>query len=143
MRIVIRRLVAVALLIPYALVPPVALAGYREELRVTSVEIALLPTFCWAQFEVPDAKGDEFTIRDCGPGANHYCPGLINLIRGKRLAAKDRPLSQIQAADANVRYTEKAIADYPKCSIREHVGATRAEVNHLLRIHGSKPIGAK
>jgi hypothetical protein len=143
MRIVVRRLVAVALMIPYALVPPVALAGYRDDMGVTSVEIAQLPTFCWAQFEVPDAKGDEFTIRDCGPSANHYCPGLIYLIRGKGPAAKGKPLPPIQRADIDVAYTERGIAGYSKCSIRAHVDATRAEINQLLRIYGGKPAAAK
>ena len=139
----VRRFLAATLLAPLVLVPSAALAGYRENMQVTSLEIARLPQFCWAQFEVPDATGDEFRIRDCGPGANHYCPGLIFLIRGKGLAAKGRPLGSIQHADLDVRYTENAIANYPKCSIREHVDATRAEINHLLRIYGSKPINAK
>jgi hypothetical protein len=142
-RIVIRRLVGVVLLVSYVLVSPVALAGYREELHVSEVEIALLPTFCWAQLEVPDAKGDQFRIRDCGPAANHYCPGLIYLIRGKRSGAKGKALPLIRRADTDVAYTERAIADAPKCSIREHVETTRAEINHLLRLYGSKPAAAK
>lgn len=141
-RVVARRLVAAALLISLSLVPPLALAGYRENLQITSIEIALLPKFCWAQFEVPGAQGDEFTIRDCGPLANHYCPGLLYLIRGKGPAAKGKPLPFFRVADENVAYTEKGIAGYPNCSIREHVEATRVEVNHLLRMYGSKPAAA-
>jgi hypothetical protein len=139
----ILRLVAAALLIAPILVPSSALAGYREDMGVTSVEIAQLPTFCWAQFDVPDARGDEFKIRDCGVAVNHYCPGLIYLIRGKRSGAKGKALPLIQHADLDVAYTERGIADAPKCSIREHVAATRAEVDHLLRIYGGKPGRAK
>ena len=142
-RIVVRRLVAAALLIPSIFVPSSALAGYREDMRATSIEIAQLPTFCWAQFEVPDAQGDEFKIRGCGVAVNHYCPGLIYLIRGKHSGAKGKALPLIQHADLDVAYTERGIADAPKCSIREHVEATRAEVDHLLRIYGGKPARAK
>jgi hypothetical protein len=138
-----RRLLTGLALVAFALLSPAALGGYREDMHVTSVEIALLPQFCWRQFEVPDTQGDEFRIRDCGYAANHYCPALIYLIRGKHSSAKQKPLPLIQHADIDVRYTEQAIADYPKCSIREHVDATRAEINHLLRMYGSKPAGAK
>lgn len=139
-----RRLLAMALAIALAVFPPAALGGYREQMHVTSIELALLPQFCWGQFEVPNAQGsDEFWIHDCGPAANHYCPGLIYFIRGKRPAAKERPLPLIQHADVDVAYTERAIAEYPKCSIREHVDATRAEINHLLRMYGGKPVGAR
>jgi hypothetical protein len=143
MRKAIPKLLAGALLIPSVLVPSLAEAGYREDMGVTSVEIAQLPTFCWAQFDVPDAQGDEFKIRDCGYAWNHYCTGLIYLIRGKRSGVKWKALPLIQHADIDVAYTERAIADAPKCSIREHVNATRAEVNHLLRIYGGKPGRAK
>jgi len=136
----VRRLLAATFLASFILVPPAALAGYRDDLHITSVEIALLPQFCWMQFEVPDAKGDEFRIRDCGVAANHYCSGLLYLIRAKHPAAKVRPLPLLQHADIDVAYTERAIADSPKCSIREHVDATRAEINHLLRTYGGKPV---
>ena len=83
MRIISRKLLTASLLISFVFVPPAALAGYREEMRVTAVEIAQLPPFCWMQFEVPNVKGEEFRIRDCGVAANHYCPALIFLIRAK------------------------------------------------------------
>jgi hypothetical protein len=138
------RLLAMVLAIGFAVFSPAALGGYREQMHVTSVEIALLPQFCWGQFEVPNPQETtDFWAQDCGPAVNHYCPGLIYLIRGKRPAAKERPLPHIQHADVDVAYTERAIKDYPKCSIREHVDATRAEINHLLRMYGGKPVGAR
>jgi hypothetical protein len=131
------------LAIALAVFPPAALGGYRDDMHVTSIEMALLPQFCWRQFEVPDTQGEGFRIRDCGVAANHYCPGLIYLIRGKRQTRKNNALPFIQRADTDVRYTERAIADSPNCSIRGHVDATRVEINHLLRMYGGKPVGAK
>ena len=137
------KLLGMILVVAFALVPPAALGGYRDDMHVTAIEIALLPQFCWRQFEVPDTPGDEFRIRDCGYSANHYCPGLIYLIRGKRSTTKNNALQFIQHADIDVRYTEGSIAGFANCSIREHVDTTRAEINHLLRMYGSKPVGAK
>lgn len=108
------------------------------QMNPTTVEIALLPQFCWAQLNVPDAKGDDFHIRDCGPAANHYCSGLIYMIRAKHTSKKSDRVGLLGRADTDVRYTEKAIADYPKCSIRESVTSTRAELNSLYSIYGLK-----
>jgi hypothetical protein len=137
-----RRLLAMVLAMAFAVFPPAALGGYRDDMHVTSIEVALLPPFCWRQFEVPDTEGEEFTIHGC-VASNHYCPGLIYLIRGKRQTTKQGALPLIQHADIDVRYTEGSLAGYPNCSIREHVEKTRAEINHLLRMYGSKPVGAK
>jgi hypothetical protein len=119
---------------------PSALAGYREDLGVTSIEVAMLPQFCWPQMDVPNLSGPQFFISDCGPAANHYCPGLIYLMRAKGRAAKGKPLGLLQHADVDIRYTEKAIKDYPSCSIRDHVSKSRIEVNSLLRMYGGKPL---
>ena len=137
------RLLAMVLVIAFAVFPPAALGGYRDDMHVTSIEMAMLPQFCWRQFEVPDTQAEEFRIHDCGPAANHYCPGLIYLIRGRRETRKNSALSFLHHADIDVRYTESAIADSPNCSIREHVDKTRAQINHLLRMYGGKPVGAK
>jgi hypothetical protein len=138
-----RRVLAMALAMAFALVPPAAFGGYRDDMHATSIEVALLPQFCWRQFDVPNTEGDEFRIRDCGPSANHYCPGYLYLIRGKHASKKRDALENFQHADIDVRYTEGSIADYPNCSIREHAAATRQEINHLLRLYGGKPVGTK
>jgi hypothetical protein len=69
---------------------------------------------------------------------NHYCAGLVYLIRAKSQVNKSSRLGSLGTADGHVRYTEAAIANYPNCSIREHIVATRAEINNLLAIYGSK-----
>ena len=130
MSTIIQLILAVAALI--ALAPDA-----RGQQNVNSVEIARLPRFCWAQY-VPDAKGDEFRIRDCGPAANHFCPALIYLIRARGNVKKQERLGLLGRADVDVRYTERAIADYPKCSIREDVAGTRAQLNSLMTMYGFK-----
>ena len=130
---IIRLILAIAALI--ALVP---VASGQTSMHVTPVEIAQLPRFCWGQLEVPDAKSDEFRISGCGPAANHYCSALIYMIRARANVKKQVRLNLLGHADADVRYTERAIADYPKCEIREHVVATRAALNNLITMYGGK-----
>jgi hypothetical protein len=104
--------------------------------NITSVEIALLPQFCWMQLQVPNVSGDQFHIRDCGPAANHYCSALLYIIRAKHAANKRGRQDLLGHADVDVRYTEHSIAGYPQCSIREHVASTRAELNNLFTLYG-------
>jgi hypothetical protein len=118
-------------------------SNVTAETPASSIEIALLPTFCWEQYRVPGIQGDEFKMRNCGPGINHYCPGLVGYNRGRSAPSKPRALYFLKGADGAIAYTERAIADYPNCSIREHVAATRAELNRLLRMYGAKPEGAR
>jgi hypothetical protein len=131
--LILRRFVVVALG-AFAL----AAMGAQAQSHVTPVETALLPQFCWAQLNVPNLTGDEFYIRDCGPAANHYCSALIYMVRAKHTSNKQSRLGLLGHADVDVRYTERAIADYPNCSIREHVASTRAALNNLMTIYGFK-----
>jgi hypothetical protein len=136
----VRTLAAPALLAIAVCVSPGALADYRSELHLTDVEIAQLPRFCWAQMGVPNAVGPGYGMESCGPRGNHYCPGLVYLLRAKNPSKYGKPLPLLQHADVDVRYTEDGIKDYPACSIRSHVAATRVEINNLLRIYGGKPV---
>ena len=136
MSTIIQLILAVAALI--ALAPDA-----RGQQNVNSVEIARLPRFCWAQLNVPDAVGDDFRIRDCGPAANHFCSALIYMIRARGNVKKQARLDLLGHAHVDIRYTEKAIADYPKCSIREDVAGTRAQLNSLLTMYGFKRPRAK
>jgi hypothetical protein len=130
-------------LVVTSLVALMPAASAQSSMNVTPVEIAQLPRFCWAQLEVPNATGDDFRIQDCGPAANHYCSGLIYMIRARGHVNKQTRLDLLGHADVDVRYTEKAIADYPKCSIRESVAGTRVELDNLMTMFGFKRPRAK
>lgn len=119
-----------------------ALSGYKEQMGLTAVESAQLPQFCWAQMGVPNATGPGYEPANCGPGANHYCPGLVYLIRSRKATNKSQRLQLLQHADIDIRYTENWTKDYPQCSIREHVMKSRIEVNNLLQLYGGKPVPA-
>ena len=114
--------------------------------RPTNIELTKLPKFCYGQAQVPNATGPEFNLPPqsaCGPGTNHYCSGLIHLLRAKASGNKGKALSELGLAENDIRYTEEWIRNSPNCSLREHIAASRAEVNGLLKIYGAKPAGKK
>jgi hypothetical protein len=111
-------------------------------LNPTAVEVAQLPRFCWGQMNVPNAAGPQYNLGGCGWGMNHYCPGLIKLIRAKTSVGKERSLPLLRAAAGDIRYTEQAIKGFPDCPIRSHVAASRAEVTKLMAAYGEKPPAA-
>jgi len=136
MSTIIRLILAVAAL--NALVP----VAWGQQ-NITAVEIAQLPKPCWGQYQVPNVKGNEFAILDCGPAANHFCPALIYMLRARGNVKKQARLDLLGHADVDIRYTEKAIADYPNCSIREDVANARAQLNSLMNMYGLKRPRAK
>lgn len=133
-------LLAVVLLALTALHAPAVLGQSRKSIGATSSEVMQLPKFCWAQMEVPGSIGPGYTIprAECGDWTNHYCGGLVQLNRFKASANKSQNLSRLGLADNDIRYTERGIKDFPRCPIRDHVTASRAEVNTLMRLYGGK-----
>jgi hypothetical protein len=140
MRKILRQILALAASITLAYLSVEARA--QESMHVTPIEIAQLPRFCWGRYKVPNAVGPEFNMpsaRECGVATNHYCDGLILLIRAQHATNKSGRLSLLGQADQNIRYTEGGIKDYPQCPIREHVDQSRARVEELFRIYGGRP----
>jgi len=119
-------------------------ASAQAQMHVTQIEIAQLPQFCWGRYGVPDAVGPEFNIPPgCGYAMNHYCDGLVLLIRAQHAANKSGRLSLLGQADQNIRYTEGSIEGHPQCPIREHVEQSRARVEDLFAIYGGRPAKKK
>jgi hypothetical protein len=92
----------------------------------TAIEIAMLPKFCWGQYYRDKFKGPEFNIprSSCGPGMNHYCPGLIALGRANRSLEDKWKQGYLQGAEGQVRYTLRAMEKYPYCPLRSEVHGT-------------------
>jgi hypothetical protein len=110
----------------------------------TALELAQMPRFCYSQFQVPNATGREFRIEDCGPGMNHYCSGLMYVIRAKAVVGnKKARMDLLGHAATDIQYTENAMKDYPQCPLREHVAASKAQVLDLQKIYGGQPSPGK
>jgi hypothetical protein len=126
----------VALLVAAAMPQGVQAAIWKAEAR----EIAQLPSYCWAQY-IEDKQQPEYSVnsKGCGPGMNHYCPGLVQLMRAKRsFGDKRKRLGYLEAAKADMLYTMRAMKDYPGCLLRADVEKTQNEINVYLRAFGQK-----
>ena len=131
---VVRRILAAVALVAIAGNAAAQLGG-----QITAIEKSQLPKFCWKQMEVPNAVGPAYSFpADCGPGMNHYCGGLVRLMRAKHASGKER-MSLLGSAAGDIGYTQQWMKGYPNCSIRGHVDASRTEVDSLLRIYGGTP----
>lgn len=137
-----RHLPPLKLAVATALIVAVSAGGASAQmtgLNPTADEISQLPKFCWEQMGVPNAKGDAYRPLQCGPGTNHYCPGLVWLLRAKLQRDSRKKSGLLDTAANDVQYTEQWISSYPNCSIRNHVKATKVEVEMLRRVFGPPP----
>ena len=120
----------------------IAAGAYAQSGTPTAIELAQMPKFCYGEFRVPGAEGDEYRIprSTCGGGVNHYCYGLMKLIRAKGYVPnKQKRKAMLEDAAADFRYTASWIKDYPTCPIRDHVTASLSEVRGLQLGYGFKP----
>lgn len=103
--------------------------------RASAVEATQLPKFCWSQYL--DVKGPEYSISGCGVYMNHYCWGLVELLRAnKTFGNQPLRINYLKAARANTIYTIKGMEQYPSCWLRPHVENTYKQVEAALRIYG-------
>lgn len=122
----------------------VAAFGAHGQQYPTALELAQMPKFCWSQYNVPNATGDEYKILGCGVGMNHYCGGLMQLIRAKgKVNNKNDRMVLLGRAMTDIRYTENAMRDPATCPIRDHVAATKQQILNLQKIWGGEAYGAK
>lgn len=100
---------------------------------VTRSEVLQLPQFCWSGF-IPELNSADFRINaSVCPAANHYCEGLLDLTRAKKINRGDRNReTRLRVARAKVVYTLRGTEPYPACPIRPHVKATLLEIDALL-----------
>lgn len=116
--------------VPLAVTAHPSLTGMNP----TAIEITMLPRFCWGQYYRNKFKGPEFNIprSSCGPGMNHYCPGLVALGRANRSLDNKWQRGYLDGAAGQVRYTLRAMKNYPSCPLRGEVRNTYRLIEHEL-----------
>jgi hypothetical protein len=86
------------------------LMGHSMEVRAasntpTSIEMVLLPRYCWARFN-PQLKGRKgFDILGCGVGTNHYCEALVILQRAEKMPHGNAKVGQFERVLKQMQYT--------------------------------------
>jgi hypothetical protein len=117
--------VAVALFAAAAFAPAVGSAQVKDvRSPPTALEKLQLPQYCQWQMdrENPQFQAPQFRIThvfpNCGVGTNHYCPGLLAMVRANRPGADRRHRGYwIERAGAEFLYTSRAIKPYPNCGL--------------------------
>lgn len=108
-----------------------AAQGYAR--GTTAVERAQLPTYCYAQYvDEKLAAQPGYSITGCGGRMNHFCPGLIYLIRARK--ASDPPATRrtnAKHAIDDINYSLKDMT--PGCPLRADAEAALARAMAILQ----------
>lgn len=97
--------------------------------------LARLPKYCYAQYYDQTLwHNPEFSIiAACGVGMNHFCPGLLNIMRAEGTSPKKFNRKQeLRAAKENVQYTLDRMPS--SCIYRDEVMAAKMRVEVLEKI---------
>ena len=111
------------------------LAQAADPWHATKSEAAQLPLFCWGQLMSDEFRGPEYQILDCGSGMNHYCLGLLKIVRANKMFGNmNYRKDLLVGAKDDTELTLKGMQSYPNCSIREHAEKTLVQINGQLRM---------
>ena len=112
-----------------------ALGQDQDQDKASKREAFLLPRFCWREMMGDDVRGPEYEIpKSCGIGMNHYCVGLLKVVRANRTFGKlDHKRGLLRAARDHTLYTLRAMKDYPQCPIRGHAERTLEQIETQLK----------
>jgi hypothetical protein len=107
----------------------------EDEWKASKREAFLLPQFCWRQMMGGDVRGPQYEIpKTCGVGMNHYCLGLLKIVRANKTFGKlNHKRGLLRGARDNTLSTLTAMKDHPQCSIRGHAERTLEQIETQLR----------
>jgi len=110
------------------------LTNVAAQEHITAAERAQLPKYCYAQFVDEKLRGHpEYSINGCGVSMNHFCYGLIYLIRAQK--ATDRAAyRRANAAHAitDIKYTLRGMTD--DCRLRADAEAALNRATSILKL---------
>lgn len=121
--LVLAALAAVAL-------PGLAVAQkYRGNTSAT--EISKLPKYCYAQYLSEElAKDPQHSIQGCGAFMNHFCPGLVDMMRAQKPTAQRwERAERVESARKNFAYTLTHMP--PNCWLRPDAEKAAKEADFL------------
>lgn len=78
-------------------------------LNPTAIESAQLPKYCYAQYvDTRLAADPKYSIQGCGVWMNHFCPGLLQLMRAEKVSSpRSTRADNLHGATENFEYTLK------------------------------------
>jgi hypothetical protein len=100
--------------------------------------LARLPQFCYAQyFDTKQGHNPQYSIiAACGVGMNHFCPGLLNIMRAEYSinTKKFNRKEEVRWAKENVDYTIARLQNPASCIYTQDIMAAKQRVNVLEKI---------
>jgi len=99
--------------------------------------LARLPRYCYAQyFDTKQWNNPQYSIvAACGVGMNHFCPGLLNIMRAEYRVEPNRfnRRQELRGAKENVQYTIQRLKP-SECVYTEDIMAAKQKVEILEKI---------
>lgn len=94
-----------------------------------------LPNYCYYQYFGRTEPQYRFP-KGCGPSMNHFCGGLVALLRARDSLDKKWKRHYYRLAEKEIGYTKRGIEQYPQCPLHPVVNQTYMEAKSGLRIYG-------
>lgn len=100
----------------------------------SAIEIAQLPKYCYAQYVDENLSNDPvYSIQGCGYAMNHFCPGLVKLMRARKYnVPMNERRGYASMAEEDFKYTLREIT--PTCSIRADVLSAFEQAKSVQRM---------
>ena len=79
-----------------------------------------LPKMCWSEYIESVANNPDYMLQSppCGVYTNHFCPGLLKIVKAERLEDLNQKLVQLRMAKDDMNYTLHFTEAYPECTLR-------------------------
>lgn len=69
----------------------------------------------------------------CGIHTNHFCGALVSLMQSQDESSRVKRINRLKAAEKEILYTQRGIADFPKCPLHAEVEAALARTRAAMR----------
>lgn len=131
LRIVVMATTALAFLVPgHAIAEPMSPGRYKAPLKYA----VRLPDYCGSQYFGRSGPQYQLPPRElCGVRTNHFCGALVSLMQAQDEQSRVKRLNRLNHAEKEILYTQRGIADFPRCPLRPEVEAALARVRTSMR----------
>lgn len=120
---------AVLALAAVGLPPGAAAQKYRG--NTSAAEIAQLPKYCYSQYLSDKlSKDPNYSIQGCGAFTNHFCPGLVDMMRAQKASLQRWERNErVESARKNFAYTLEHMP--PNCWLKPDAEKAMEAANAL------------
>lgn len=93
-----------------------------------------LPDYCGSQYFGRAGAQYQLPSRQlCGVRTNHFCGALVSLMQSQDEQSRVKRLNRLKHAEKEILYTQRGIADFPRCPLHPEVEAALTRVRATMR----------